>query len=228
MHKPLHCARLRKSIICLATLVAETASAQTLIESDLTQPPEFGGVRRWEVIDTGIKGYAAPDFQAEANSTHSAGTVVSNLGCEPIADLLWCEVEDTKSGIHYIPARDLRPAPGPDGVVAKGVDDSRQRARKRDFDASDRLPCAQEQGQALATCEAAVARSGGGDATVVVTFWNGFQRSLYFAFGKFVRASSTMSGVGTDIDWSLDGNDYVIRVDDQRFTVATAFVLGTD
>jgi len=44
--------------------------------------------------------------------------------------------------------------------------------------------------------------------------------------GEFTRASATMSGVGTDVDWQLANEVYAIRVDDQRFELPSAFVLG--
>ncbi|MEO1115984.1 MAG: hypothetical protein AAFY05_26820 [Pseudomonadota bacterium] len=106
------------------------------------------------------------------------------------------------------------------------MDDSRERAGRREFDAEAEIPCAQEQGQALGTCDAAVSRGVGGDATVVVTFQNGFARKLYFVHGEFVKASATMSGVGTDMDWRLESEVHVVRVDDQRFELPDRFIFG--
>jgi len=107
-----------------------------------------------------------------------------------------------------------------------GLDDSKRRARNRDFDATGEIPCAQEQGQALGKCRVAVARSDGGDATAVVTFPNGFARGHYFVHGEFVAASATMSGVGTDTDWRLESGLHYIRVDDQRYELPDALVFG--
>ncbi|MEM7635371.1 MAG: hypothetical protein AAF299_12470, partial [Pseudomonadota bacterium] len=58
----------------------------------------------------------------------------------------------------------------------------------------------------------------------VVTFPNGFARNLYFVHGEFVRASATMSGVGTDMDWRLQNGRYFIRVDDQRYELPTTLI----
>ena len=107
-----------------------------------------------------------------------------------------------------------------------GTDDSKRRAGKGDFDTKGEIPCAQERGQPMGRCRAAVARSGGGDATVVVTFPNGFARRLYFVHGEFVRASATMSGVGTDADWRLENELHFVRVDDQRYELPDAMVFG--
>ena len=72
-----------------------------------------------------------------------------------------------------------------------------------------------------------MARGGGGDATVVATFSNGFARSLYFRNGDFLRANATMSGVGTDTEWTLKAGVYLIRVDDQRFELPEDFLFGS-
>lgn len=107
-----------------------------------------------------------------------------------------------------------------------GRDDSKARARRRDYDARGEVACAQEQGQQLGRCGAAVTRGTGGDAAVVVTFPNGFARTLYFVHGEFVSASATMSGVGRDTAWRLDGGLHVIRVDDQRYELTDVLVFG--
>jgi hypothetical protein len=100
-----------------------------------------------------------------------------------------------------------------------------KRARAGAFDAAAEIRCAQEVGQALGTCRAEVARAGG-CAAVVVTFANGFSRTLYFEGGAFRRGNATMSGVGTDTDWRLSEEIHRIRVDDQRFEIPAALVLG--
>ncbi|MEL6678579.1 MAG: hypothetical protein AAFQ51_07725 [Pseudomonadota bacterium] len=106
------------------------------------------------------------------------------------------------------------------------LEETRRLARQGTFDDRAVVACAQERGQALGSCNAAVARGQGGTATVVVTFPTGFARHLYFAEGAFLRANATMSGVGTDTDWSGDGVQIFIRVDDQRFELPVAFVFG--
>ncbi len=112
------------------------------------------------------------------------------------------------------------------GIAQSAELSSQQRAKKRDFDASLTIPCAQVQGQSLGECVAKIARNASGDATVVVKFSNGFSRSLYFMEGTFLRANATMSGVGTDIEWRLESGVYLIRVDDQRFELPEIFING--
>ena len=100
-----------------------------------------------------------------------------------------------------------------------------ERAKAGTFDARGEILCAQEVGQALGDCDAAIARADG-SVVVVVTFPNGFARTLMFADGAFLRGNPTMSGVGTDTDWRLDGDTYHVRVDDQRFELPQALVFG--
>ena len=107
-----------------------------------------------------------------------------------------------------------------------GADDSLRRARNRDFDAGGTIPCAQIRGQPMGECTFAVARSGGGDATVVVTFSNGFKRMLFFTHGEFIRGEDTTSGTGRDMDWHKEGSRHIIRVDDQRYELPDTGIFG--
>ncbi|MDW4499742.1 hypothetical protein R5H30_17240 [Sulfitobacter sp. D35] len=93
------------------------------------------------------------------------------------------------------------------------------------FDAMGEVRCAQEVGQTLGICVADVARHER-SAAVVVTFANGFARTLTFEDGDFLRGNATMSGVGTDIEWELVEGLYRVRVDDQRFELPEALVFG--
>ncbi len=189
-----------------------------------------GGVRRW-VGATGfpLELHVGPAISAAISELLPAEAVLSNLGCSEVEGTIWCEVKPLLGGpIGFVRADALRPASGPDGTIPMGGDDSKRRAKKGDFDETGTFRCAQERGQALGTCSVAIARSGGGDATVVVSFSNGFKRSLFFTHGQFMRASATMSGVGTNTEWRLDGQTYVIRVDDQRYQLPAAIVLGVE
>ena len=112
------------------------------------------------------------------------------------------------------------------GVAVGDVTAAVGRARSGPFDATGEVRCAQEAGQTLGTCVAKVARSEGSAAAVVVTFPNGFARMLTFEAGAFLRGDATMSGVGTDTDWTLSDGTYRVRVDDQRFELPEALVSG--
>ncbi|MFK7879434.1 hypothetical protein [Roseobacter sp.] len=196
--------------------------------SAFQKPPEEGGVRRWQVsAEHGLQLYDGPSASARTISDASQGAILTNLGCIAEEAKVWCEVQPLRGRSHgFVHADGLAPSRGPDGVVATGENDSRQRARKRDYDATGTVGCAQERGQTLGTCTVGVSRSTGGDATVVATFTNGFTRQLYFLHGEFVAANATMSGVGNDTDWSLEGGVHIIRVDDQRFELPDALLFG--
>jgi len=112
------------------------------------------------------------------------------------------------------------------GAMADDMKVAAGRAKAGAFDAKGEVACAQEVGQALGACTAGVARSSKSAAAVVVTFPNGFARTLIFDDRHFVRGNATMSGVGTDTDWHLTDGIYHIRVDDQRFELTETLVFG--
>ncbi|MEO1463491.1 MAG: SH3 domain-containing protein [Pseudomonadota bacterium] len=191
------------------------------------QTPAAGEPRRWEVIDGELSVYVAPSKDAEVINVFPAGAILTNLGCTEDGGQIWCQVRPFRGGARgFAEGGSLRPAKGPDGAIPTGAGSSKQRARKRDFDAVGQIACAQDKGQAMGRCDAAVARGVGGDATVVVTFPTGFARRLFFVHGEFVRASATMSGVGTDIDWRLENAVHHLRVDDQRYELPDTLVFG--
>lgn len=101
-----------------------------------------------------------------------------------------------------------------------------KRAKAGSFDAMGEVACAQQVGEKMETCAAAVARVGSSEAAVVVTFPNGFARTLMFEGGVFVRGNPTMSGVGTDTAWRVSNGVHFVRVDDQRFELPEALVFG--
>ncbi|MEL7526567.1 MAG: hypothetical protein AAFN16_12380 [Pseudomonadota bacterium] len=215
------------AVILLVPAQVSLSFAQGIPEAVLRKSPNEGGVRRWGIGTDVASIHAAPSAAADSVATVSKGEILQNRGCSDKAGEVWCEVRSLRGNIRgYAQATQLTPARGPDGRVAVGMDDSRERAGRREFDAEAEIPCAQEQGQALGTCDAAVSRGVGGDATVVVTFQNGFARKLYFVHGEFVKASATMSGVGTDMDWRLESEVHVVRVVDQRFELPDRFIFG--
>ncbi len=111
------------------------------------------------------------------------------------------------------------------GIALADIDAATARAKSGNIDARGDVQCAQEVGQSLGGCTAKVARAGA-SAAVVVTFPNGFSRILMFSDGRFLRGNATMSGVGTDTDWSLTEGVYLVRVDDQRFEIPETLVIG--
>jgi len=219
MDKRARAARIAQGIAAALALWAGPGLAQT---------PGADEPRRWQVTGAKVALRAAPEDDAPARLTLGAGAILSNMGCGPdAAGDAWCRVRPYRGGPQgYVRATRLSPAKGPDGTIPRGPDDSARRAGKGDFDATATIPCAQEKGQQPGQCDAAVARGTGGDATLVVTFPNGFARRLFFVHGTFVSASATMSGAGRDIDWQRAEDRHLIRVDDQRYELPDSFVFG--
>jgi len=195
---------------------------------DAFRSPEDGGPRRWQVAgDDGLRLRDAPASDAPAIGAVDAGEILSGFGCVRVDGATWCEVRHFRGGPRgFAAGESLAPARGPDGIVPYGTDDSAARVRAKDFDARVRVPCAQEHDRVYEACDAAVARGSGGDATVVATFPNGFSRTLFFVHGEFVSASATMSGSGTDTDWSSTNGLHTLRVDGQSYELTDEFVFG--
>lgn len=211
-----------------ASVEAQSTPSTSTFEEGRFLAPAEGGIRRWTVaVPEGIDLAPSPAEGAATSTRLPMDTILSNFGCAAVADQIWCEVRPLHSGSRgFVRADGLLPGRGPDGITAIGPDDSDRRARKGDFDDTTMVPCAQEVGEDLGTCTAEAARSGGGDATIVVTFANGFARKLYFTHGAFISANATMSGSGRDTDWSLRDGTHLLRVDDQRYEVPAKLILG--
>ncbi|MGF1527635.1 MAG: SH3 domain-containing protein [Candidatus Competibacterales bacterium] len=190
--------------------------------------PEDGGPRQWEVTaEGGLNMRESPSTTAPVVATLEPGAILSNLGCEGAAGRVWCDVQPVQGGARgYVVAEFLAPAVGPQGGVATGADDSALRAGRGEFDATGPLPCAQRRGQPLGECQFGVARAGGGDATVVVTHPDGFQRVLFFTRGEFTGADASEAGGGFDTEVTKEADLFRIRVDDERYEMSEAVILG--
>lgn len=196
------------------TTTGTAQESEIRLETELYASPQDGGVRRWQI-------------QSATGLAFATGDVVTNLGCTTDAGALWCKVQPLRGGPHaFIAAQHLAPVAGPDGQIATGVNDSARRAKRKQFDVVDQIPCAQERGQALAPCPIGIARSVGGDVTAAVTFPAGFTRLLFFMHGEFISASATMSGAGRDTDWDVVNGIHKIRADDQRFEIRHKLLFG--
>jgi hypothetical protein len=219
--------------VAIALLLAQSARGEPFSGADSLGPsafrsPEDGGPRRLSVpADGGLGLYDAPSVDAVLIHRVVNGAILENLGCSRVGDRTWCKVRPFRGGPRgYASVEHLVPAPGPDGIVPTGVDESRLRIRSGDFDASGSAACSQDRGQMPGECKVVVARSGGGDATLRATFPNGFARTLRFENGEFVSANPTMSGAGTDTDWRVENGNHVIRVDDQSYELPHDLIFG--
>lgn len=95
-----------------------------------------------------------------------------------------------------------------------------------DSDLPETVACAQERRETLGRCSYRVKRDASGKTTVTVIFASGFKRELFFRDGDFLKANVTMSGAGTNGDWSIVDQRYVIRVDGQHFEVPATLIAG--
>ncbi|MEL6647582.1 MAG: hypothetical protein AAFQ05_07735 [Pseudomonadota bacterium] len=220
---------LRRVAKTVLVLTAGLWGAASLAQSDDQDPlllsATDGGYRYFEVTDNGVQLRDAPSPQARKNRPLEKGKRFVNLGCSHHSDALWCEgraIDGNERG--FLPATSVQPAMAADGTFPKGPDDSRNRAKRKDFDYDSQIKCAQNAGDALGTCRIQLASAGAGDATALVTFPNSFSRELYFTNGAFRRANTTMSGVGTDTEWMLEDEVFFVRVDDQRFEIPAQFI----
>lgn len=210
-------------ILCV---VLSTALPQMAKATNSVMATSSTGMGQPSVSVVGREGIPAPVEHPLKLTTLTVRANVPSLDCFPLALGGACRARFVPLvGQKFSPTAPFRSG-NADDVIEVAASDSDRRARKRDFDAKGTIPCAQEQGQPMGECGAAVARGSGGDVTVVVTFPNGFARRLFFQDGMFVSANATMSGSGTDTDWQLKDGVHVIRVDDQRYDVPHVLVFG--
>lgn len=212
-------------VLTLAFFSAAVSFGQTIRVEGLQRPPQDGGARRWIVKGKDVVLLKEPRGTSKNLFDLEPRSLLLNFGCLLVEEQVWCEVQPLRRNFRgFVLGEELVAARGANGMVVKGKDDSKKRAKSQAFDETARIPCAQESGQSLGTCHVSAARSSGGDATLVVMFPNGFKRELYFVHREFLKASATMSGVGRDVDWELEREIYHIRVDDQRFEIPLRLV----
>jgi heat shock protein HslJ len=191
--------------------------------------PEDGGPRNWEV--TGVS--SALNLRDQRSSTAAIltsfrpGTILDNLGCLRAENRIWCDVQELGGGPRgYVVAEFLRQAVSPDGSVAIGPDDSALRAGQDDFDATGRVPCAQDSGQPMTQCDFGVARAGGGYATVVITKPDGAKRAIFFRIGIPTGADTSQADGYGEFRAEKESDLHYIRVGDERYEIPDAVVLG--
>jgi len=128
--------------------------------------------------------------------------------------------------VGYVAGDFLKPAVSPDGSVATGPDDSAERAGRGDFDASGKVGCAQEAGQAMMSCEFGVARAGGGYATVVITKPDGGTRAIFFRMGRAIGADTSEADNPGEFSATREEDLTIIRIGDEHYEIPDAVVLG--
>lgn len=104
---------------------------------------------------------------------------------------------------------------------------SSERAGQGQFDARGPVACAMRAGQPMQECQAAVARDGGGTATVVVTRPDGRTRFIFFEKGKAIGADLSQADGSQHFRATRSGDDiYLIEAGNERYEIVDAFVFG--
>lgn len=192
----------------------------------LPAAPENGGPRNWEVT-AALKLREQPTASSRTLTSYRPGTILDNLGCQRAQGRAWCDVQALGGGPRgYVAAESLRPAVSPDGSAAMGPDDSALRAGEGKFDATGSLPCGFGVGQPMGQCEFAVARAGGGYATVVVNIPHGRTREIFFRMGKPVGADTSQADGDPEFRATKESDLHLIRVGNERYEIADAVIFG--
>ena len=110
--------------------------------------------------------------------------------------------------------------------MATGPDTWALRAGQGDFDATGRIPCAQQAGQPMAQCEFGVARAGGGYATVVITKPDGMKRAIFFSLGIPVGADTSEADGYGEFRAEKESDLNLIRVGNERYEIPDAIAFG--
>jgi len=219
--------RIHLAVRAFCLLAAAWAVSPALADT-VPASPEAGGPRNWVVV--GISGTLnlreRPAIDARILARLASGDILDNLGCQPAGGRVWCDVQALGGGPRgYVAAEFLAGAVSPDGSIAIGPDDSAFRAGQGQFDASGYVPCAQYRGQPMTQCAFAVARAGGGYATVVITRPDGRTRAIYFRMGVPISADTSQADWG-EFSATREADLNIIRVGDERYEIPDAVVLG--
>lgn len=122
-------------------------------------------------------------------------------------------------------------APETGGAPTRAASGSRpsssERAGQGKFDASGPVGCAMRAGEPMRQCQAAVARDGGGTATIVVTRPDGRTRTIFFEKGKAVGADLSQADGTTRFHATVSSQGiYRIEAGNERYEIVDAFVFG--
>lgn len=193
------------------------------------ESPEQGGPRNWMVSAavTGLNLRASPSVRAERLTTYPGGTPLDNLGCETIAARIWCDVQQLGGGPRgYVAAEYLLPALSPNGEAIFGEDDSALRAGEGDFDARAQVRCRESATAAANYCDAAVSRSGGGYATLIVTRPSGSERVFYFRMGRLIGVNVSEADYPGELKQHRVDDAYEVKLGAERYTLPDALIIG--
>lgn len=94
-----------------------------------------------------------------------------------------------------------------------------------DFNATGNIPCAWAKGQPMGSCAIGVKREGDGNATVFITRSDGVKRVIFFKHGRPVGYDKTQADTAT-LKAEKESDLNFIRIGNERYEIADAFVLG--
>jgi len=204
-------------------------AAQPMSEKNIPAAPVDGGPFNWVVrrVTGGLHLRAQPSTSAEILATYPSGSILDNLGCRHAENRTWCDVQPFGGGPRgYVAAKYLKPATGPDGSIPRGPETSSLRAGQGDYDATGKIPCAQQAGQPIMQCDFGVTRQGGGFATVVVTKPNGMKRAIFFRRGVPTSADTGEADGYGGFSHSKAVDVNIIRVGEERYEIPDAVING--
>lgn len=121
-------------------------------------------------------------------------------------------------------------APGESGAAGKAAQTKRpsssERAGQGQFDANGPVSCSMGAGQPLMECQAAVARDGGGTATIKVTRPDGRARFIFFRNGKAIGADLSQADGSQRFRATRSEGFYNVEAGHERYRFIEAFVFG--
>jgi hypothetical protein len=100
------------------------------------------------------------------------------------------------------------------------------RASQGRFDATGKIPCAQNKGQPMGQCDFGVARAGGGTAALAVTLPDGRQRVIFFKAGKAVSANLSQADGNMGFSATREADLNLIRAGNERYEIPAAAIYG--
>ncbi len=194
---------------------AETETAENKLDE----------TRTWKV--TGVSHFlnlrAKPSASAQVIGKFAPGTLVDGFGCQTRGTATWCDVQQVGGGVRgFVRADYLQPA----SPSAAAVNDSADCAGQGKFDARGTLPCAQYSGQPLRQCQFGVARSGDGNATVVVTKPDGSTRAIFFRLGRAMSADTSQAEGYPPFTATREKDLHLVRIGEERYEIPHAVLTG--
>jgi hypothetical protein len=163
-----------------------------------------------------------PDGQISANSAGVWVDITPQGGNMPIVTYTAKDKSTGRCEVISFAA----PGGGAHGSTAPALGDSSERAGRGDFDADGAVKCAEGAGADWAQCNAAVAREGGGTATVVVTRPDGRKRFIFFEKGKAIGADLSQADGSQHFHATRKNDRYLIEAGHERYEIIEAMVFG--